>query len=232
MKNRISKCLYLLCIVLFTTSCFCFQESGGYGSVRTLNIKKTFTLCDAWSSDGHTVQLNGYCGFPSSDENRFLKKTSIDKSLEYSFKTNGLYGFRIEKYICPPDFSYSILGIGLDLSQANLEYRYLDTVNGIRNFNELIFRNNRAMLSLNMMTLVKGRFIGYATIQGGLGFVSDKTEPEKSGSKSIKNLKSPVFSSRIGYGIQYYSKRLFGLTFEVGYGGGAYARAGVCYWIH
>lgn len=228
---------YILLIIsiavsFLQSSCYCFLESTP-ANVRYMNKHNYFPLCEPWAIDGYNMQANAYYGFPNIDLNDYKDKyepyapAGFDRSAAL-----GIFGFRLEKYVSPFGIIPNcILGLGLDYSFSRSDLEFKSVVSGSDYNNRLSFINNRCLFSMNLMTMVKGNWIGYTTLQGGLLF----TRPISTGNDPYfafnKSKSSSTFNYRIGYGFQRYLNNRFALTLEGGYGGGAYFKTGFCYWF-
>jgi hypothetical protein len=108
---------------------------------------------------------------------------------------------------------------------------YESSNSGIRHSNMLRFGHTRIMAGINLMTMVQGRMIGYITLQGGYNSVRGKMISTGPNASYELRTGSPGFDYRAGFGLQYYLGPYIAAVAEGGYGGGAYCRTGICYWI-
>lgn len=222
--------IIIILLLPILTGCYCFKTIPTTSSIRHLRTSKTSSLCDDWiGGGGRSVQVNAYYGFPSTVKNNYDKAYDIDLVENYEFSTIGQFGLRAEKYL--PSFvtPFRVLGVGIDYSQAYVNLQYTN-LNGTQ---ETVcdFTHYRAMLSINHMTWVKRRLIGYLTFQGGINMVKRKSI---SGDPNFQfqNVFNPVnFAYRGGYGFQYYLKGPWAVSIEGGYAGGAYVRVGFLCWV-
>jgi hypothetical protein len=220
----------LILLTPFLTSCYCFHNVSGRSSVRDLETTKSFSLCDHWAGDGKTTSATPYYGFPSTDRLEHLKlreKISGDE-MSITSETFGVAGINAHHWIAPGKFfPFRILGVGMDYSynqnKITLADPYIEP--------EIHYQTNqRIMMSANLMTLVKRRLIGYGTLQGGLLHQRNSESSEILSNELGSGFKAS-FAYRAGYGIQYYPSKYFGINLEAGYGGGAYVRAGLIFWV-
>ncbi len=188
-------------------------------------------LCEWWCGGGRSpVQGNVYYSFPNTDVKDF-DPASIDKNMSvYQVSSVGPAGARMEAYVSPFGItSYAIMGLGLDCSRSTIDMTYAGMINQQSYDNHIKIHTDRIMGSMNLMTMVTGKCVGYITLQGGLR--SQKYKDEKGGAEYLgpENIRS--FDYRLGYGLQRYFNSKLGVVVEGGYGGGAYARVGLCYWF-
>lgn len=155
-------------------------------------------------------------------------RLNVPNSEEYSMNSIGQFGVRVEKYIPSLITNYAVLGLGLDYSQGfhNVEY----TIDG--SLNSCQIQQHMAMISANHMTLVRGRVIGYLSLQGGVRQFVNKHSNELQLIEQTKTKDPMEFAYRVGYGFQYYPKGPWGISVEGGYGDAAYVRAGLFWWFH
>lgn len=197
--------------------------------MRHLRVSKVRPLCESWGGDGKSFQINGYYGFPTSETLRddYNRRLLSSDASQVSYSSNNQYGLRMEKYVPSLITSNAVLGFGLDYSLGYHQLSYSTPTSTGKHF----VQNNQVMLSMNHMTLVTGRFIGYLTLQGGINQISDKHHII-SPIDSYQTTKYPFdFAYRVGYGFQYYPMGLWGIAVEGGYGDGAYVRAGLFWWF-
>lgn len=213
------------------SGCYCFNGATSTPpNVRYLEGSKSSAECDDWGGKGKSFQVNGYIGFPNSHalKKDYKQRFSPSNSSDYKLKTIGQFGFRVEKYVRSFVIPYRVLGIGIDYSQGFQEVSY--TLNTSKSSHNI--HNHRAMLSLNHMTLVKGNFIGYLTLQGGVNQIIHRYSNELPLIEKQKIIEPIDFAYRVGYGFQYYLKGAWGLAIEGGYGDGAYFKAGLFWWFY
>ena len=197
-----------------------------------MRTSKPQPLCNNWGGGGRSFQLNGYYGFSTSES---LKRDYIARFVhtdvtDYQLNSIGQFGIRTEKYFPSIITSHAVLGVGIDYSQGYHDLTY-HTI-GSQYKTDYTIQNHRTMLSLNHMTWVRGRIVGYLTLQGGISQIIKKYSIEDPIIESLKSSEPVEFAYRVGYGFQYYPAGLWGFSIEGGYGDGTYIRAGMFWWIH
>lgn len=228
------KRMILLCLIpgLFS-GCYCFLELDNK-EVKNLNGKKYGRICCIKvSPETKPFLANVYYGLPNTKGNSYANTYKPESASSSNIETFGPLGLRIEKYIAPSwRFPFRILGLGLDYSYASSTLTYQRSINNNSTIyhNELQFIDHRLMASANLMLLVRRKMIGYSTLQCGALF-SNRSNTGNDPDFAFKSKNSPAFEYRAGFGLQYYLNGKFALVAEGGYGGGAYARAGFCYWL-
>ncbi len=218
-------------LVTLLSSCYCFNKvTPTVSSVRQLRTSKPLPLCNNWGGDGRSYQVNGYYGFLSSGilKKDLSERFNVSASEDFSMRSNGQFGVRLEKYIPSLITNHAVLGIGLDYSRGfhSINYSVYGSLNSYR------VQQHTAMISINHMTWVQGRTIGYLSLQGGIRqYVSNHSNQTQFIEQT--KIKDPMaFAYRVGYGFQYYPKGLWGVSVEGGYGDAAYVRAGLFWWFH
>jgi hypothetical protein len=98
--------------------------------------------------------------------------------------------------------------------------------------NKLSFGSNRIALSGNLFTLItRGRLLGYVSAQIGTLNYSKSYQGSNPNFEFTDPLKTGSFDYRLGYGFQFFPSSSLGVSFEGGYGRGAYLRAGLVLWF-
>lgn len=222
-------CTIILVGLLFSLSgCYCFKVNSGGSSVRYLDGAKAasvqFDMC--CGNGGKTVQIIPYYAFPQNQAYKTQLTNQFIEGNAENLKWNniGQFGLALEKYVVPPFARFRILGIGLDYSTAFYEMRYNTIDNHVFNF-----ERNQLALRVNLLTFVRSRSFGYITVQPGI--YQQKTKHKINTGTSNMSKEPIAFTSRIGYGVQYFFKSRWGLSMEAGYGGGGYLRTGLFMWI-
>lgn len=232
---RTIKIIAPVCLSFALTGCYCFNKTvPDVSSIRRLSTSKPSPLCDSWggSCEGRrSFLLNAYYGFPimNSMKTDYISKYVDPTATDYTLSTKGLFGVRMEKYIGTFITPYAVLGLGIDYSQAFINIQYTDLNATYTNQYDLI--NHRTLLSINYMTLVNRNTIGYLTFQGGISQIKRKFSSDNTNLPNSKVLEPAKFDYRIGYGFQYYPVGPWGIAIEGGYGGGAYVKVGLFFWV-
>ena len=229
-KNQLQLFSALL-LLISLNGCYCFYKIYGEASPRYLESPPPFSLCSQWSGEGKSMQTNIYYGFPSTMKKEYTNFYTGDSTISHDFHSPGQLGLRLEKYIAPGKIPFCIVGLGLDFSISSLKLNYTERWNYFNCENEINSVHSRMMGSINVMTLVQDRCIGYVSLQGGYNFVNNSYHSSIAAYPFRDIYRPGRFEYRIAYGLQFYSSSLLGLNVECGYGGGAYIRTGICYWI-
>jgi len=228
------KRMILLCLIpgMFS-GCYCFREFYNT-EVKNLEGKKYGTICCVEvKPECKPFLVNTYYGLPNTKRNSYENTYKPESASSSDIGTFGPLGFRIEKYVIPSRrFPVRILGLGLDYSYASSTLSYQRSVNNTTTTyrNELRFTDHRIMASANLILLAKRKMTGYSTLQCGALF-SNRNNTGNDPDFAFKTQKPLALEYRAGFGLQYYLNGKFALVAEGGYGGGAYARAGFCYWL-
>ncbi|MBL1281556.1 MAG: hypothetical protein COA33_014870 [Fluviicola sp.] len=217
---------YIITVILISTltSCYCFHKVAGKSSVRDLTVAKSFDLCKICPGRGKVVSLTPYYGYPSTDLYQ-LKRESTSTS-SYTLNSLGTFGLRGEYWVAPGQFfPFRIIGLGIDYSysKSSISYNYTD-VYELRSTER---RSHRILGSINVMTLVKKQWIGYITSQIGVNL----QRTDQIAFDYFATEKNKLVDYRFGYGLQFYPKIPVGISIEAGYGGGAYLKAGLTFWL-
>lgn len=215
---------YSILLLPVLSSCFCFHKVTGRSSVRDLETAKSFSLCHHCPGKGKSSTINPYYGFPETDRSAFIKNEQSISETEPIKESQfvGQFGISANHWVAPGRFfPFRILGLGLDYNYNKFNLELTD-----RTYDQI---NHRIMADIRLMTFVSKRWIGYATIKGGLLQQSSDTNSISMDPIPTTN-KVSMFDYRIGYGLQFYPDIPVGITLEGGFGGGAYARAGIVFW--
>ncbi len=214
-------------VLILFTDCYCFRR-GSHGNVRYLESGGTASiLCEGWIETGANTQITPYYGFKNSDIEVYKRLAKNQQVQSTSIYSSGLYGIRLEKYVSPfgiiPE---GIMGVGLDYSLSNLTLDFKNSSSENTNYK---INQHRLLAGLNLMLAVQPRYISYVIIQGG----SKYNAVTLLNYSTDFNISIPKFSPeyRIGLGIQYYPKNLYGLSIEGGYFGGCYIKTGLFFWL-
>ena len=228
MKNSL---LYFTAVILFygLSGCYCLKTySSGVSDFERATVNKDSGLC--CGHEGRSVEVNAYYGAPFTEKKEYVDRYSTLSSESTEFSSVGQFGLRIEKHISYLNIPYRVLGVGVDYSQTyfNIEQKYAgnqaDTAHS--------FVQHRTVLSINHMTFIRKKSIGYLTFQGGVNNVRETIRSNSTDFQSQRMFQPATFAYRIGYGLQYYpTGGRWGIALEGGYGGGAYVRAGVFCWV-
>jgi hypothetical protein len=216
---------------LLLSSCYCIEQTRGKSSVRNLTVVRSKTLCDYRSDNGKSIPVTLYYGDPfyQKIDIRFHSNEHITSDLGY--KSKGIIGLRMEKYVPLPFLPGPVLGLGLDYSHHNYstEYYVIDHFQHYEKKNSV--SQNRLLLSLNFITLVRYYSIGYFTLQGGKVWDNSSIEKDFMNAIGYEKEKTSKVDYRIGYGMQFLIRPTVALNLEIGYGGGAFFRGGISWWV-
>lgn len=227
--------LAILCLPMLLGSCYCFNKTGpSESSIRHLRTSKPAPPCRLECGGGpnsRSYQLNGYYGVPKTVAVRdsYINNYTDSNTADYSLSSIGQFGIRFERYMGSFITNFPVLGLGIDYSQAYSTFN--NTPINSTYGSQYNLTHHRAMLSLNHMTWVRSKMIGYLTLQGGIGLVQRNFSSDDPLLQNSKATESPTFAYRVGYGFQFYMPGPWGIALEGGYGGGAYGRVGLFWWI-
>lgn len=223
--------IYIILLVVLS-SCYCFNEAVTIApEPRELNRRHEGYKCIDWGGKGKSFQMNSYYGFPSSIKLRNTLKNWTNTTADFTkhdYKTTGQFGLRVEKYLPSFIVPFRVLGVGFDYAYG----QHTIDLSAQGESSSFAIQNHRMMVSVNHMTFVQGSFIGYASLQSGvnkLSYIKENDMLSLEGNNQVERLD---FAFRIGYGLQYYFKNSLALTLEMGYGDGAYLRAGFVWWFY
>lgn len=224
--------IFISLLSLFS-SCYCrkiiIEGSSHPRWLRNSSGDTSYVLCFGGSKK---FVVTPYYGFPSSIKNELEKSYRTSGVTDFNFDTKGQVGIRCEYYVSPGFVPFRVLGLGLDYSYAKTFNSFVQS-DGNKNYQHTFdLRSNRIVFSANLYTLIT-RFglYGYTTMQCGVNLV-DKTYSGDAYSFQFKDrFQSSNFEYRVGYGFQYFFAYPVGISFEGGYGGGAYVRTGISLWL-
>ena len=218
---KATQLLYFTLIIPLLSGCYCFNEIMGKSSVKDLTVAKRIDLCHT-QRGGSFISLTPYYGFPSTDKDSLQRMDA----LATNYNSTGLIGARGEAWVgLGKLFPFRILGLGFDYSFNESKSEL--TNSGMFTDYSRTLSSNRILGSINLMTLVQSRWIGYATVQFGVDL--QKSFYSKYDYASIQ--KKKLFDYRLGYGVQFYPNLPIGISLEAGYGGGGYIKAGLTFWL-
>lgn len=221
----------LISAVFLFSGCYCIEQTRGKSSVRNLTVVRSKTLCDYHSGNGKSIPVTFYYGDPLYQKLDLHFHSNEHITSDLGYKSKGLMGLRIEKYLSLPFLPGPVLGLGLDYSHHNYSTEYY-VVDNFQNFEkENSVSLNRLLFSMNFITLVRYYSIGYFTLQGGKSWNNSSIKKDFMNTIGYEKEKTSKFDYRIGYGMQFFIRPTVALNLEVGYGGGAFFRGGISWWV-
>lgn len=179
---------------------------------------------------GKKLYLNPYCGDPYYNQNN-LSKFAINKASEATFNRSISFGAELGKYYLLGKYPGPIIGFHADYSFSQLDASYKGYQNQILLDQEHQQKQNRLLAGVNFITLLRPRTVGYLTLDGGTEWTNISIIGKNTTNTFEYNQDKQQFDFRIGYGLQYYFTPLTALSLNLGYGSGAYAKAGFVFWI-
>lgn len=216
----------LLLVLLLETSCYCFEKNTVQSSVRYLEYRKKYSLCNWVGGDGtKSMIVNPYYGYFSSykqiEENKFKMFKPI------SFSSNGQFGVKSLKFVSPLIYKYSILGLGLNISA----YNHTLSFNKIQGEN-IHLKEFNGSLSLNLLTSVNELFITYVFYEPGYSYQKSLYSGINPDITKLGNFSSGNFRHSIGAGVQIYAPNYpAGISLEATYGNCTYCKTGIYIWF-
>lgn len=223
---KLTQPILLLFLLCFLTGCYCVEPYYSKG-VKSFKETTSFSLCFS-ANGGKSTSLTPYYGFLNTDEAAFSNELREQEITPTESKLMGTFGIRAAHWIAPSrSFPFRVLGVGADYSINSIRMNYTDPTSENLGLNR---KNHRILASANVITFVQPRWLGYATFQGGVRLQRDRIIPA-SLPETQTTIKNAFGEYRIGYGFQFYPDMPVGISLEGGYGAGAYARAGLVFWI-
>lgn len=225
---KLKRLVYFGVLLVLLSGCYC-QSVTSSASVRSLSAAKGYSVCGQHNGSGHNILVNGYFGAIQSEQ-LAVRETYSETTLQEAEISNYLqFGVRGERYFSPGITPYPVFGVGLDFSMDffNVDYQLTDSLFASQD----AYQRQRLHLSLNYITLIRQRLVGYLTFQGGILY-GNRTSNYMSPVEIEEKIKLPgQFSYRGGYGLSYFFNGPWGINMEAGYGGGAYAKVGMFVWL-
>lgn len=146
----------------------------------------------------------------------------INYTDEYNF------GVRGETFFYTGTYPGPLLGIGLDYSGNYFTAGYT-AVNGYAVTRQE--KQQRLLLSFNLVTWIKKRMMGSLSFQPGLQLTNENMYYDLYPQKTMQKQHRYSFSCRIGYGFQFYISKRLAVNLETGIGGGSFVRGGLSFWL-
>lgn len=229
MKTRFT--LGLTAMVLLS-SCYCKWVQRGYSSVRELKAIHDYKICPDNKTTGNKFfPITVYTGDPFYSPIKFQQSdtTHIINKITYSYNKN--FGIRGETFFKLGTYPGPLLGVGIDYSRNNFSANYITTIHQVQEEQTQNIQQQRLSLNLNLVTWLTNNMMGYICFQKGGEWTkreiqSEFTQYNYQDKKSIKNK-----NWRIGYGFQFYFRPGLAFNLEIGYGGGAFIKTGICWWV-
>jgi hypothetical protein len=222
----------LMCIVVLT-GCYCEHFSSGTSSVRFLRGNKAFTICyqPPPLEDGKKVLVTAYAGDPYLQQLNFRKREGDHIPSDITYTPHGLFGLRAESFFYTGSFPGPLLGMGVDYSFNRFSADYTTLRNKLPEKQEQDVKQQRLNFSINFVTWIRPRMMGYITAQPGCEWTKKKIESEFTQFNFTDKAWIGKFNYRVGYGFQFYIRPLLEFNLELGYGGGAFVKGGIGLWV-
>ena len=226
MKKRL---LILIGILPILTGCYCKKYYAGTSSARFLHGYKARYICydPPGIADGKSVLATVYTA-DNFYAHRFLNNERDKIMSDINFSNQYFVGLRAETFFKIGDFPGPLLGIGLDFSHNTYTANFYSNSYRIPHNETQILNQNRFNISLNYVTWIRDRMMGYICWQGGYEVSKNNINAQDI---AIINTTSKKFNGRFGYGFQLYFKKAIAINVEAGYGGGAFIRGGISCWV-
>lgn len=212
----------------FLTGCYCVSVPSS-AHPRNLRPAQGYSICMGHGGDGKSMEATVYYGVPQMDRADIEARYDVPSISTIEYGNFNQFGVRGEYYVNSPLFGFKVLGLGLDYSVDRFSVRSILTGNAPDSLDR--YARNRLMLSVNHMTWVRPKMIGYLIAQGGVQQTFLRSEILSSGGGVTKSKLPLAFDYRFGYGFQFFLNGPWGINVEGGYGGGAYGKAGLFLWF-
>lgn len=229
MKSRFI--LGLTAMVLLS-GCYCKWVQRGYSSVRELKAIHDYKICpDNQTVEGSFLPITIYTGDPFYTHLKFQQNDTsyIISNINYNY--NKILGIRGETFLKLGSYPGPLLGIGLDYSRNNFTAQYFTVMHQVHEQQTQKIQQQRLSLNLNLVTWLKTRMMGYISFQKGREWTKREIQSEFSQYNFEDKKSIRTKNWRIGYGFQFYFRPGLAFNLEFGYGGGAFVKTGICWWI-
>ena len=223
--------ILLFSLVPFLAGCFCKQYTTGNSSVRFLTSFHRYTLCYDMHGDGKKVLATAYTTDPLFEKIKFDKNEAIAPITGITFTNQGLFGARMESFFKLGAYPGPLLGVGLDYSHSKFTGAYNSAGNKTIQYHMQTVNRERLNLSLNLVTWIRARMLGYITLQPGGEWTKRKLVSDFPQYNFTDRHYTGKMNYRIGYGFHFYLLPTVEFNFELGYGAGAFVRGGVGVWV-
>lgn len=219
--------------IMILTGCYCKKYFNQNSSVRFLRGNHAFTICyqAPGFGDGKKVLSTAYTADPYFARQAFPKNLVGITHSQITYTSKALVGLRMETFFQIGNFPGPLLGIGFDYSRNQVTGNYTTPIHRVETMQNHQLQQQRILLSFNGVTWIRHRMMGYFSFQPGCEWSKQKITSNLQNIKSVNKNYEAQFTARFGYGFQFYIRPLVAFNLELGYGAGAYLRAGIGVWL-
>lgn len=220
-----------LTVMVLLSGCYCKWVKRGYSSVRELKAIHDYKICPDDATGGKTIPLTIYSGDPFYTQLNFQLNDSSFITSDIKFQHKNLIGIRGETFLKLGSYPGPLLGVGLDYDRNNFTAEYSTSIHHLEEKQIQNIQQQRLSLSLNLVTWLKSRMMGYFSFQKG----REWTKREIQSNFTQYNYSDKKFYAqknfRIAYGFLFFFRPGIAFNLELGYGNGTFLKAGITAWV-
>lgn len=223
--------LFSIGAALLFSGCYC-EHYATYSSVRHLEGTRSWDICHIPPAleKGKSTLLTPYYGDAKSTAYQFGKSDTNHITSDFDFRSDGIFGLQMRKYLILGKFPGPLLGLGMNYSRNEFAANYYMVKHLISEYQNFSATQQRFHFTFDLVTWLRPQFMGYFNFAAGNVWTKRKIDSEFSQYDFEDKKFVRDFDWRISYGMQFYLRPTIALQLDLGYGGGSFVRAGVGWW--